>query len=133
LAEVAPEDIFLFVYKKGESRYTDLIKEFVKPHKCAKQTMINYKKQLQAAGKLKKRISEKTGRPVYYVPDEFKEEAENILKKRQLHDYVNNADMEDLEYLRTVYEILQSENKKLKKELEELKERVRAFILLHGT
>jgi len=95
--------------------------------------MINYKKQLQAAGKLKKRISEKTGRPVYYVPDEFKEEAENILKKRQLHDYVNNADMEDLEYLRTVYEILQSENKKLKKELEELKERVRAFILLHGT
>jgi hypothetical protein len=44
--------------------------------KCAKQTFIKYKKRLEAERKLRKRLSSKTGRAIYYVPDEFKREGE---------------------------------------------------------
>lgn len=42
----------------------------------AKQTFLNYKKQLESTGKLQKRLSSKTKRPVYYVPEEHRQEAE---------------------------------------------------------
>ena len=99
MAEVAPEDVFLFVYRKGEVRFTDLINEFVESHKCARQTLINYKTHLEDSKKIKKKISEKTRRPVYYVPPNCKEEAEILRAKEQLHGQIEAADPEKLKYI----------------------------------
>lgn len=77
-------DIWIYIHKKEETKYTDLINEFVKTGKRSKVTILNYKKQLEAAGKIKKRISPKTNRPVYYVPEMFREEVEKLERRKNL-------------------------------------------------
>jgi len=69
------EDILVFIYKRGEVRYMDFIKQFVKGGRCSKATLLKYKAQLQAEGKIKKKLDEKTWRPVYYLSDEASREA----------------------------------------------------------
>jgi beta-phosphoglucomutase-like phosphatase (HAD superfamily) len=126
LAEVASKDVLIFVYQKGEARFTDLIKEFVDPGgKCARQTLLNYKRDLEISKKLGKKISEQTRRPVYYIPDEHKKEIEDFLKKKQLHDYVNDANAEELERLRIVYELEKSKNERLKSAVNTLIEQLK--------
>ena len=70
LDPISLDEILFFVFKKGEARYKDLINEFV-PRRCAKNTFLRYKIVLENEGKLRKRISEKTGAKVYYVPEKF--------------------------------------------------------------
>lgn len=86
LAEIGPNDLLFFIHGKGEARYTDLIKEFVKKGKCAKQTLINYKKKLEAKGIVDKKISEKTKRPVYYVPEKHQQKVKSLLTKKALDE-----------------------------------------------
>jgi hypothetical protein len=65
-----------------ETSWSDFAKAYgpwdgsTRSKKCAKQTFINHKKRLEAEGKLRKTLSRKTGRPIYYVPDHFQREAE---------------------------------------------------------
>jgi len=81
--------VWIYVYEKGEARYTDLIKAFVDTGKRSKTVLLNYKKQLEAAGKIKKKLSEVTNRPVYYVPDEMKDEVKLLVEKRGLKEKID--------------------------------------------
>lgn len=82
MMRISENDILSFVYDKQEASYNELIKEFVKSHKCSKPSLLNLKKGLEKAGKLKKRISEKTGRAVYFVPPEFQQETRALTTRR---------------------------------------------------
>ena len=73
--------------------------------RCAKQTFMNYKKQLEAIGKLKKKISEKTGRPIYYVPDEFEEEVRAYITR----DVIQKLPISVLEKFMLRYKIMVTE------------------------
>ena len=84
------DDILCFIYNKGETRYTDLLDAFVNSGKCANQTFINHKKELEKVGLIKKKISELTKRPVYYVPDEHKEEAAHFFYRNLLHHLIDD-------------------------------------------
>lgn len=83
-----------------EVRYTDLIDKFVKTKKCAKQTLINYKLRLESEGKIAKRMSKKTKRPVYYVPEEWKSEVRNSIERREMMEMVDKLTREELVELR---------------------------------
>jgi len=132
LIEVAPEDLMIFVYDRQqnelETSWTDFENELgpwdgSPEHKCAKQTFVNYKSQLEKSGRLQKKIG-RTNRPVYYVPDKFKNEAEKLSKKKRVHNYVDEADDNELEHLRIVYELEKSENVQLKKSIDTLVKQV---------
>ena len=69
------EDILVFIYNLGEVRYTDLIEHFVEGDRCSKATLLKYKAELQAEGKVKKKLDEKTERPVYHLSDDASSEA----------------------------------------------------------
>lgn len=91
MAEIDSQDVLIFVYERGEAGYTDLLDNFVLKGKCAKQTLINYKKELEVTGQLKKRISEKTGRPTYYVPRKFEDEVKVLIEKRRTIESLQKA------------------------------------------
>jgi len=118
LAEIGPEDILIYIHKRGEARYTDLFKSFVESGKCAKQTFINYKKQLEASGKIKKKISEKTNRAVYYVPDEVKKEVEKLIAIKEINEDVEKIDLDVILKLKKEIKRLQRDLRI--RELEEL-------------
>ena len=86
---VDSNDVWIYVYEKGETRYTDLIRAFVDTGKRSKTVLLNYKKQLEAAGKIKKKLSEATNRPVYYVPDEMIDEVKLLVEKRGLKEKID--------------------------------------------
>lgn len=69
------EEILVFIHSQGEVRYTDIIEHFVKGRECSKATLLKYKGELEAEGKVKKKLDEKTGRPVYYLTAEASSEA----------------------------------------------------------
>jgi len=82
-------DVWIYVYEKGEARYTDLIKAFVDTGKRSKTVLLNYKKQLEAAEKIKKKLSEVTNRLVYYVPEEMKDKVKLLVEKRGLKEKID--------------------------------------------
>lgn len=100
LAQIKSEDIWIYIYERGEARYTDLIKRFVDSKKCAKQTLINYKKELENQGKIDKKISEKTRRPVYYVPDIWKVEVKDLIDKREMKEILDKMTPEEFQELK---------------------------------
>jgi site-specific recombinase XerC len=79
-----------------EARYTDLINEFVKGGKLAKATLLNYKKQLEAQGKIKKRINTATNRPVYHVPKKWMRKVEELKARRGLNSFMDDMSLEEL-------------------------------------
>jgi len=83
------DDLWIYIYEKGEARYTDLIKTFVETGKISKTTLLKYKGQLEAAGKIKKKLSEVTNGPVYYVPDEMKDKVKLLMEKRGLKEKID--------------------------------------------
>jgi hypothetical protein len=100
LAEIGPEDIWIYIYERGEVRYTDLVRRFVDKKKCAKQTMLNYKLGLEAEGKIAKKMSERTRRPVYYVPDKWKVEVRDLIDKRKMKEDLDKATPEEFQQLK---------------------------------
>ena len=99
LADIDETDVWMFIFKKRECRYTDLINYFV-PKKCAKQTLINYKKFLEKQGKVKKKISAKTNRPVYYVPEEWKQEIANVMEKEEFKQQIDKMSPQEIRLMR---------------------------------
>lgn len=100
LPQIAHDDLLIFVYQKGETRYSDLIEEFVESGKCARQTMTNYKKDLERLGKLGKKISEETGRPVYFIPEEIRPEIKSLMDKREIKDEIDQMAPETFQKLK---------------------------------
>jgi len=96
LPEIGPDDVWIYIYEKGEARYTDLINKFVETRKCAKQTLINYKLRLESEGKIAKRISERTQRPVYYVPKGWEQEIKILMERREMMEMVDKLTPEEL-------------------------------------
>jgi len=143
MPEINENDVWLHIYELGEASYTNLIKKFVESGKCAKQTLLTYKKGLEKEGKIRKKISEKTGRPVYYVPEEWRGKVEALRRKKKLlksfeglppekqEEYVRKLEKE-LKYYKSLWRIQEIEEalwhtlapedrEKLEKELENLK------------
>jgi len=89
---VIADDLWIYVYEKGEARYTDLIKAFVDTKKCSKTVLLKYKIQLEATGKIAKKISSVTNRPVYYVPEKFQKEVEKLLGEHEVTSLINSFD-----------------------------------------
>jgi len=93
-------DVWIYIYEKGEARYTDLIKAFVDTKKRSKTVLLRYKGQLEAAGKIVKKISATTNRPVYYVPKRFHKEVENLKTKRDIHSLTDSLETNLLNVVR---------------------------------
>lgn len=96
MPRIEPEDIWIYIYERKEARYTDLINKFEKTGQCAKQTLINYKLRLESEGKIARKISESTKRPVYYVPEEWKHEVRNAIDRREIHQNIDKLTPEEL-------------------------------------
>lgn len=76
MTSISGEILLSYACEKGEFSYTTLLNDFVAARKCAKETLLNYKKSLETEGKLKKKLSPTTGRPVYYVPEKIRKQRE---------------------------------------------------------
>jgi hypothetical protein len=94
--------LWIFIYENGEARYTDLIRAFVDTGKRSKATLLNYKTQLEAAGKIAKKISDATKRPVYYVPKRLRREVQKLKNERQLVSLISSIDARWLDPLRNL-------------------------------
>jgi hypothetical protein len=100
MPKIGPEDIWIYIYERGEARYSDLTSKFVMTGQCAKQTLINYKLGLESEGKIAKKLSESTKRPVYYVPEEWKHEVRNVIDRREINQNIDKLTPEELVELR---------------------------------
>lgn len=101
MPQINHEDVLIFVYERRETRYTDLIKEFVKTKKCSKQTLLNCKTNLEAEGKLCKKLSEETKRPVYFIPENIRPEIEFLIHKREIKKEIDQMTPEEIQKLIT--------------------------------
>lgn len=105
---VNPDDLLIYVYDKKEARYTDLIKQFVDSKKLAKATLLNYKTRLEAEGRIRKRISTTTNRPVYYVPKENVRKVEELKAKQEIKTKIDQMTPEKIRELTEFLDFLVS-------------------------
>lgn len=74
------KELLHFIFREREARYTQLT-AFVRSNDiCSEKTMLKYKNQLEDQGKIKKKISKKTKRPVYYLTAETRDEIASELE-----------------------------------------------------
>lgn len=85
------EEILDFTRKRGTVRWSEYEKEFVESGRCAHSTLVRHIRRLQDLGKLKKRLDENTGRPVYFVPEEHREENKLPMAKVKLQEGVKKT------------------------------------------
>lgn len=102
MPQISHEDILVFVFQKGETRFSDLIEEFVESGKCAKQTLLNYKLALEANGKLEKIISRTTRRPVYIIPEKFRDEMKRLVAQRKISSHLATLDIKYIDPIRNM-------------------------------
>ncbi len=62
--------------------------------------MLNYKLRLEAEGKIAKKISEQTGRPVYYVSDRWKTAVKDLIDKREMKEILDKMSPEEFQELK---------------------------------
>jgi len=55
---------------------------------------------LEAQGKVKKKISERTRRSVYYVPEEWKQEVRILIEKREMKENIDKLTLEEFAELK---------------------------------
>jgi hypothetical protein len=86
MSKYTTEDIWIYVYERGEVRGRELEAQFVDTGKMARKTMYKYKKLLEAEGKLKAKPVPNQSPPynTYYVPEKFHQEAEALRQQQQL-------------------------------------------------
>jgi quercetin dioxygenase-like cupin family protein len=78
-----PDDVFLYIYEKGQTRTKDLEKAFVKTKHMSRGTLYKYKRQLESAGKIQSTaVNTRPPHYIYYVPNEVHQEAELIKQYR---------------------------------------------------
>lgn len=74
-------ELFTFIVE-NEPRYNEIIKHFV-PKKCSKDTILGKKLELEAEGKVKKKL-DGDGNKRYYVPRRFRGEARKSLLAKEV-------------------------------------------------
>jgi hypothetical protein len=116
------EDLWVYIFQVGEASYSGLLRDFVEAGRCSKQTLLKYKNLLKEERKVEKRLSEETGRPVYYVPAERAVEVEALKEWRDFHDYLGKLSPEtQIELMKRVRKEHRRYERQLRiKELEEM-------------
>jgi quercetin dioxygenase-like cupin family protein len=78
-----PDDVFLFIYEKGQARAKDLENAFVKTKHMSRGTLYKYRRQLENVGKIQSTpVNTRPPHYVYYVPDKYHQGAELIKQYR---------------------------------------------------
>jgi predicted house-cleaning noncanonical NTP pyrophosphatase (MazG superfamily) len=103
-------DIALFIDQKGKTRWSHLLKEFVEngsEKHISKQRLTNYLKELVDEGLVNKTVDptaimlKQLWRvyPVYTIPKNRKKRLEEIRNKKQILEYLDSADPEEIKRL----------------------------------
>ena len=116
-------EILKHIYEKEEAGYTELRNYLIQNNVCSEKTFCSHKKQLEAAGILKKKIG-KLGSPVYYIPEEKRHEVKAILDRENLKQRIDKATQEEIEALKRKLEETEIELKyyKILEQIRELEE-----------
>lgn len=85
------DDIWIFIYERGEVRTRDLEKHFVSTKRMSRGTMYKYKRQLEFDSKIcAKPVHSRPPYNVYYVPEKYHRECEALKQYKQLpFKYIN--------------------------------------------
>jgi DNA-binding HxlR family transcriptional regulator len=103
-------DIALFIEQKGKTRWSHLLKEFVdngSEKHISRQRLSNYLKELVNEGLVEKTIDKKAmllkmywrAYPIYKIPAKRKQRMEEIRNKKQILEYLDSADPEEIKKL----------------------------------
>jgi DNA-binding MarR family transcriptional regulator len=103
-------DIALFINQKGKTRWSHLLKEFVdngSEKHISRQRLTNYLKELVDEGLVNKTVDptaimlKQLWRvyPVYTIPKNRKKRLEEIRTKKQILEYLDSADPEEIKRL----------------------------------
>ena len=103
-------DIALFIDQKGKTRWSHLLKEFVdngSEKHISRQRLTNYLKELVDEGLVNKTVDptaimlKQLWRvyPVYTIPKNRKKRLEEIRNKKQILEYLDSADPEEIKRL----------------------------------
>ena len=100
MADIAPEDIWRFIYEHDEVRSRDLEKWFVDeelPVRISRGTMYKYKEILEREGKIKAKPVLEARPPynVYYVPKEFHNEVEVMIRSKKMHAVLDDLSLKE--------------------------------------
>ena len=77
------DEVWLYLYGRDEAGYSDWQRAFVDPGLMSKSTWLHHKLALEKEGKVKKKLSEKTRSPVYYVDVDKREELQALAKRTE--------------------------------------------------
>lgn len=80
----AEEQLLAFIKERGPVRWMDLEKRFTKEQGWSKGKFVNHFTFLRKTKKIKKKLDEKTGRPVYYIGKESTELAEKAVLRENI-------------------------------------------------
>jgi DNA-binding HxlR family transcriptional regulator len=103
-------DVALFIDEKGRTRWSHLLREFVenKSEKhISRQRLSNYLKELVNEGLVKKTVDPRALMfrmywrvyPMYTVPKSRKKRLEEIRNKKQILEYIDSANPEEIKRL----------------------------------
>ena len=103
-------DIALFIDQNGKTRWTELLKEFVdngSEKHISRQRLSNYLKELVNEGLVEKTVDTKAmllkmywrAYPLYKIPKNRKQRMEEIRNKKQILEYLDSADPEQIKKL----------------------------------
>lgn len=103
-------DVALFIDQNGKTRWTKLVKEFVdngSEKHISRQRLSNYLKELVNEGLVEKTVDTKAMLlkmywrmyPVYKVPKNRKQRMEEIRNKKQILEYLDTANPEQIKKL----------------------------------
>ncbi len=103
-------DIALFIYEKGKTRWSHLLKEFVEngsEKHISRQRLSNYLKELVDEGLVKKTIDPTALMlrqlwrvyPIYMIPKSGKKRLEEIRNKKKILEFIDSANPEELKKL----------------------------------
>jgi DNA-binding HxlR family transcriptional regulator len=103
-------DVALFIDQNGKTRWKKLLKEFVEngsEKHISRQRLSNYLKELINEGLVEKTIDTKAmmlkmywrAYPLYQVPKNRKQRMEEIRNKKQILEYIDSADPEQIRKL----------------------------------
>jgi len=92
MPEASPEDIWVYIYEKGEVRSRDLEKKFIDTGLLSRGTMYKYRRILEAEGKINPRPVP-NARPtynLYYVPEKFHPQLEAVKYRQKIKSVLDN-------------------------------------------
>jgi DNA-binding transcriptional regulator GbsR (MarR family) len=103
-------DIALFIDKKGKTRWSHLLKEFVEngsEKHISRQRLSNYLKELVDEGLVKKTVDTRAFMfkmywrvyPIYVIPKSRKKRLQEIRNKKEILEFIDTANPEEIKKL----------------------------------